>query len=150
MQSSSDLDLCLYREIKRLACFDVVDPKEVSAIAREFKIGKNTDISEEPPVELIALKVSQRRSEGSSNTNSLTSSKGQLLLVSGEFSDVTLETDLFPEADGKPVRDSVSLCVLARRQHSNAHHLLMKGQWIVRDKLVALFGKKFFERKHFF
>lgn len=74
------------------------------------------------------------------------------LLVSGEYVNVEPQdtTELFPENDCASLRAAVSVCVLARRQHSNSHHLLMRGQWLVRDRLIEMFGKRFFEKTSFF
>lgn len=97
--SSSDLDLELYREIKRLATLDQVSPSELLKLAREFKVGKCTDIAEEPGVEIVKLKValfcyvifclfervlqvSQRREQ-----RGMATSQAQLL-VSGEYVNV--------------------------------------------------------------
>jgi phosphohistidine swiveling domain-containing protein len=140
-----DLDLSLYREIKRLATFDTVDERELRALARSFKAGKCTDIAEEPPSRILAMKIAQRREQ-----RGMATAQAQLL-VSGEFADVDPlgGTELYPEDDCADLRAAVAITVLARRQHCNSHHLLMKGQWPVRDKLVALFGKRFYESKSF-
>jgi phosphohistidine swiveling domain-containing protein len=128
--SSSDLDLDLYREIKRLATLDQVSPSELLKLAREFKVGKCTDIAEEPGVEIVKLKValfcyfnfclfesvlqvSQRREQ-----RGMATSQAQLL-VSGEYVNVEPldTTEQFPEEECAPLRAAVAVCVLARRQH---------------------------------
>ena len=140
--ASNDFDLLFYREIARLAAQESPDKRDVERAASEYKTLKSTDISEPLPAAVAALetKVKQRRMKKGCDTS------GAALLVSGEYSNAaeTINSELFPEEAA--LRRAVQQCVAARRQHSNSHHLLVRGQWRVRALLEAQLGPDFWKR----
>jgi hypothetical protein len=140
--AANDFDLLFYREIARLAAQDTPDKRDLERAACEFKTLKSTDISEPLAAAVAALeaKVKQRRLKKGCD------SSGAALLVSGEYCNAAeaINSELFPEEPALHV--AVRQCVAARRQHSNSHHLLVRGQWRVRRQLEALLGPDFWTR----
>lgn len=134
---AADLDLLLYREIKRLAIIGASEADLVT-LARAYKIGKNTDISVPLSSAVAALraKITVRAAQ-SEGREALTNSTA--LLMSGEFEFSSLEDCYFPDGPAE-VTELVRLLVRARRQHCNSHHLYVRGQWHVRDRLVERGG----------
>jgi hypothetical protein len=134
---TGDLDLELYRSIKTLALSPdwERDTVTLETLARSYKLFKNTDISTPLSNALSILRVKIAEKAASSRP-ALGGSAG--LQVSGDYKDVSLEEtcEFFPEE--AEFGRAVSLLVAARRQHCNAHHMFVRGQWMVRD---------FFDRK---
>ncbi len=130
----ADLDLQLYRDIKRLAVVGASE-QELVGLARAYKIGKDTDITVplSSAVGALRAKIAVRAAECDGRA-ALTSSAA--LLMSGEFATSSLEDCYFPDGPVN-VASLVQLLVRARRQHCNAHHLYLRGQWHVRDRLVV-------------
>ncbi len=137
--ASNDLDLLFYREVARLAAQDSVEQRELEVVASQFKVLKSTDISEplSAAAAAVAVKVKQRAQRKGF------ASSGAALLTSGEYVNATeaIHSELYPEEP--QLRQAVRLCVAARRQHSNSHHLLVRGQWKVRALLEAKLGPEF-------
>ncbi|WP_010304353.1 PEP/pyruvate-binding domain-containing protein [Candidatus Odyssella thessalonicensis] len=101
----------------------------IEKFSRNYKITKSENWVEEPPIELAFKRIiSQSIEQETSN-----------LLILKNINDTEFFTD-YPE-----LQRWIRLSVIQKIQRNNFHHIRLRGQWHVRDKLMEL-GKWLFSR----
>ncbi len=131
--------------------------QDVQALAKHFKISKNTDVLLPLSSACDALRVKIQERASKSRAREFSDSNGSVLLMSGEvragvgrsaashawvmqFQEVSLMDEFFP--DSADLAALVKALVYARQQHCNSHHVYLRGQWAARDSIVRLAGNE--------